>query len=153
AEVLSPDIEILYTHRGDFDLQQIPGLRWVQVDSAGVDLLQGTTLWESELAITSANGVHAIQLAEHVFAVLLALGHLLPLAQRFQMSAHWADTTEIELFQQPQELAGITLGIVGYGAIGRQVARLAQAFGMRVLATKRADRPANFDGWTPAGTG
>jgi phosphoglycerate dehydrogenase-like enzyme len=153
AEVLSPDIEILYTHRGDFALQLVPALRWVQVDSAGVNLLQGTQLWESEIAITSANGVHTIQIAEHVFAVLLALGHQLPLAQRFQMSAHWADAAEIELFQQPNELAGMTLGIVGYGAIGRQVARLAQAFGMRVLATKRADRPANFDGWTPAETG
>jgi len=153
TEVLSPDIEILYTHRGDFDLQQVPGLRWVQVDSAGINLLQGTQLWESEIAITSANGVHAIQIAEHVFAVLLALGHQLPLAQRFQMSAHWADATELEIFQRPQELAGMTLGIMGYGAIGRQVARLAQAFGMRVLATKRADRPASFDGWTPAGTG
>jgi phosphoglycerate dehydrogenase-like enzyme len=153
TEVLSPDIEILYTHRGDFDLQQVPALRWVQVDSAGVNLLQGTQFWESEIAITSANGVHAIQIAEHVFAVLLALGHQLPLAQRFQMSAHWADPKELEIFQRPQELAGMTLGIVGYGAIGRQVARLAQAFGMRVLATKRADRPASFDGWTPAGTG
>jgi phosphoglycerate dehydrogenase-like enzyme len=153
AEVLSPDIEILYTHRGDFDLQQVPALRWVQVDSAGVNLLQGTQLWESKIAITSANGVHAIQIAEHVFAVLLALGHQLSQAQRFQMSAHWADTEELAQFQQPQELAGMTLGIVGYGAIGRQVARLAQAFGMRVLATKRADRPASFDGWTPAGTG
>src|SRR6266568_5410149 len=114
AEVLSPDIEILYTHRGDFDLQQVPGLRWVQVDSAGVNLLQGTQLWESEIAITSANGVHAIQIAEHVLAVLLALGHQLPLAQRFQMSAHWAHAAEIELFQQPNELAGMTLGIVGY---------------------------------------
>lgn len=153
AEVLSPDIEILYTHRGDFDLQQVPGLRWVQVDSAGINLLQGTQLWESGVTITSANGVHAIQIAEHVFAVLLALGHQLPLAQRFQMSAHWADAKELEIFQKPQELAGMTLGIAGYGAIGRQVARLAQAFGMRVLATKRADRPANFDGWTPTGTG
>lgn len=153
AEVLSPDIEILYTHRGDFDLQQVPQLRWVQVDSAGINLLQGTQLWESEIAITSANGVHAIQIAEHVFAVLLALGRQLPLAQRFQMSAHWADTKELEIFQQPRELAGMTLGIVGYGAIGRQVARLAQAFGMRVLGTKRADRSAKFDGWTPAGTG
>lgn len=153
AEILSPDIEILYTHRGDFDLQQVPALRWVQVDSAGVNLLQGTQLWKSEITITSANGVHAIQIAEHVFAVLLALSHQLPLAQRLQKSAHWADTAELELFQQPTELAGMTLGIVGYGAIGRQVARLAQAFGMRVLATKRADRPASFDGWTPTGTG
>src|SRR5690242_5460367 len=73
TEVLSPDTEILYTHRGDFDLQQVPGLRWVQVDSAGINLLQGTQLWESGITITSANGVHAIQIAEHVFAVLLAL--------------------------------------------------------------------------------
>jgi phosphoglycerate dehydrogenase-like enzyme len=153
AEVLSPDVEILYTHRGDFDLQRVPQLRWVQMDSAGINQLQGTQLWESDITITSANGVHAIQIAEHVFAVLLSLGHQLPLAQRLQMSAHWADATQLEQFQQPNELAGTTLGIMGYGAIGRQVARLAQAFGMRVLATKRADSSPHFHGWTPGGTG
>jgi lactate dehydrogenase-like 2-hydroxyacid dehydrogenase len=58
----------------------------------------------------------------------------------------------LEAFVSP-EIRGKTLGILGYGAIGRQVARLAAACGMHVLATKRRGYPATFDGWSPVGTG
>lgn len=152
SDVLTPDVEILYTHFGNFDLRLTPALRWVQLDSAGVNLLHNTPLWQSDIAITSANGVHAIQIAEHVFSVMLAHSHHLPLSQRLQQSACWAEGPQLEQFV-PTELWGTTLGIVGYGAIGRQVARLAHAFGMRVLATKRADRSPAFDGWMLPGTG
>jgi phosphoglycerate dehydrogenase-like enzyme len=152
AQVLTPDTEVLYTFRGNFDLRLAPALRWVQVDSAGVNALYGTPLWQSNILITSANGVHAIQIGEYVLAVLLAHGHRLPLAQHLQARGEWARGEQNEAFT-PMELRGATLGILGYGAIGREVARLAHAFGMRILATKRPDRPARFDGWTPPGTG
>jgi phosphoglycerate dehydrogenase-like enzyme len=151
-KVLSPDTEILYTHIAPFDLRLTPRLRWVQVDSAGVDLLHNTPLWKSDIPITSANGVHAVQIAEHVLAMLLAHAHHLPLAYRLQERAHWASGQQLEAFVSP-ELRGKTLGIVGYGAIGREVARLAAAYGMCVLATKRRGQPAAFNGWSPVGTG
>src|SRR5437763_970522 len=58
AKALSADTEILYTHTAPFDVRLTPNLRWVQVDSAGVNLLHNTSLWHSDIAITSANGVH-----------------------------------------------------------------------------------------------
>lgn len=149
---MTPATAILLTLRCDFDVRQTPQLRWVQVESAGVDALRGTTLWQSDIAITSANGVHAVQIAEHVLSLLLALGHHLPLAQRYQERATWAPATEHHALTT-RELRGMTLGILGYGAIGRQVARLAAAFGMTILATKRADASPVFTGWTIAGTG
>ncbi len=152
STVLTPDVEILYTHFGTFDLHLAPGLRWVQLDSAGVNQLQTTPLWQSDITITTANGVHTIQIAEYVFSVMLAHAHHLPLAQHLQQSSQWASGTLLNEFV-PRELWGATLGIIGYGAIGRQVARLAHTFGMRVLATKRADRSPAFDGWSQAGTG
>src|SRR5689334_25266910 len=59
AEILTPDVEILYTFMAPFDLSLTPRLRWVQSMSAGVNQLYDTPLWRSEIAITSASGVHA----------------------------------------------------------------------------------------------
>jgi phosphoglycerate dehydrogenase-like enzyme len=149
--VLSPEVEILYGHNAPFDLSLTPDLRWLQVNSAGVDFLRKTPLWHNdEITITSANGIHAIQIAEYVLTMLLAHVHHLPTTMRWQAQADWSPKRG-KLFTR--ELRGQTLGILGYGAIGREVGRLAAAFGMRVLATKRRERPTTFDGWTPAGTG
>lgn len=152
AAVLSPEVEVLYTFTAPFELNMAPQLRWVQANSAGVNQLYDTPLWRSNIAITSANGIHAVQIAEHVLGMLLSYAHHFPEAARFQSEARWPIMSE-KLALATRELRGKTLGILGYGAIGREVARLAAAFGMRVLATKRAGRPVSFDGWTPAGTG
>jgi phosphoglycerate dehydrogenase-like enzyme len=152
SEVLSPDTEILYTHTASFDVRLTPHLRWVQVDSAGVNLLHNTSLWQSEIPITSANGVHAVQIAEYVLAMLLAHAHHLSVAYRLQQHAHWASVQQLDTFVT-SELRGKTLGILGYGAIGREVARLVAAFGMNVLATKRRGQSSAFNGWSPPGTG
>ena len=152
AEVLSPETEILYTHTAPFDVRLTPKLRWVQVDSAGVNTLYNTPLWKSHIPITSANGVHTVQIAEYILTMLLAHAHHLPLAFRLQQRAEWASGKQLEAFVTP-EIRVKTLGILGYGAIGREVARLAAACGMHVLATKRRGHPATFDGWSPVGTG
>lgn len=152
ASVLTPEIEVLYTHNAPFALEQTPNLRWVQVNSAGLDFLYGSPLWQSEIPITNASGIHAVQIAEYVLGMLLTYAHHFSEAARFQAGAHWLDMPE-KLALSTRELRGKTLGILGYGAIGREVARLAAAFGMRVLATKRAGRATAFDGWTTPGTG
>jgi phosphoglycerate dehydrogenase-like enzyme len=152
ADVLSPEVEILCAHGGPFELSLVPNLRWVQVNSAGVDWLYNTPLWHSEIAITNASGIHAVQIAEYVLTVLLGHAHHLPRAVRFQDRAYWARGKDRSVMGT-RELRGKTLGILGYGAIGREVARLAAAFGMRVLATRRPERPLSFDGWTSPGTG
>lgn len=147
-EALTSEIEVLNANSGQLNLQKASNLRWVQVDSAGVNHFYNTPLWQSNITITSANGIHSIQIAEHVLMGLLALSHHLPRALHSQLASTWERG-----FPAPFELRGTTLGIIGYGAIGREVARLASAFGMHILATKRSDRSAHFDGWTPAHTG
>ncbi len=152
-EALTPDTEVVFGGGGDLPLDRAPGLRWVQIQSAGADHLIRTPLWQSDVTITSANGVHTVQLAEYVLAMLLAHGHHLPRMQRAQAQHQWADHKERDQLL-PRELRGATVGIVGYGAIGREVARLSMAFGMRVLATARTtDGAHGYDGWTPPGTG
>ena len=146
---LTPETEIVFGFWEPFDLKRAPNLRWVQVESAGVNQLQNTPLWHSDITITSANGVHAVQIPEHVMAVLLSYSRRLPHFQRLQEQARWGKHGDVMTL----EVRGSTIGVVGYGAIGREVARLAATFGMRVLATKRIDSSPKFEGWTPNGTG
>jgi phosphoglycerate dehydrogenase-like enzyme len=151
-EALTPETEILLTGRTDFAPEHAPALRWVQLTNAGVNSAHGSALWNSPISITNASGIHAGHLSQYTLAVMLAHAHHLPLAQRLQARRAWPHK-EKERILTPWELRGRTVGILGYGAIGRELGRLAQALGMRVLATKRAEASPRFDGWTPAGTG
>ena len=152
AQLLSPDTEVLLTSAAPFSLDLTPNLHWVQLYSAGANHVIDTPLWKSDITITTANGVHAVQIGEYAVSMLLTLAHHFPIAYRRQVEGRWADASERTRISTA-ELRGHTLGILGYGAIGRETARLASCFGMRILATKRSDRPAEFDGWTPEGTG
>jgi len=135
-EPLLGDVEILYTYQFPFDPAQVaPRLRWIQLSSAGVDHLLDSPVMKSDVIITTTSGIHAIPIAEYVIGMMLALARRLPLLLDYQRRSEWPSRRwEILL---GEELRGKTVGIVGYGSIGREVARLARAFGMRVLATKR----------------
>src|SRR6185437_6292392 len=89
AAVLTPEVEVLYTHNASFALEQTPNLRWVQVNSAGLDFLYDSPLWQSEIPITNASGIHAVQIAEYVLGMLLTYAHHFPAAARLQAEARW----------------------------------------------------------------
>lgn len=143
--------EVLYTWSALPHPEDAPKLRWVQFHSAGIDHLQGHPLLDSNIALTTASGVHAVTIAEYVMASILAWAHRLPRIFAYQQRAIWPGG-RWERFV-PQELRGATLGIIGYGSVGREVARLARAFGMRVLASKRDPRRMKDEGFRLDGTG
>ena len=89
------------------------------------------------MTFTTTSGIHAIPIAEYVLAMMLAWFHRLPTLLDLQKKAEWPPNSVRNTQLLPQELQGKTIGIVGYGSIGRQVARLAQGFGMHVLAMAR----------------
>ncbi len=105
-------------------------LRWVHSISAGVDHLLFPELIESEVVLTNGRGAFKRALAEFVLAAALYFAKDVPRLKRQQQGRLW------QLFDM-EELHGKTLGIVGYGEIGRASAALAKAFGMRVLALRR----------------
>ncbi len=108
-------------------------LRWVQLTSAGLDRLLDSELARSGVAITTASGVHAVPIGEYVMGAMLAFAKGLPAAMRAKKERAWRPYLAEELY-------GKTVGIVGLGAIGGYVARLAKADGMRVLAIRRSIR-------------
>ena len=133
------EVEILYT---SFSTPlpspaQAPGLRWVQLYSAGPDHILNHPLFQTLVIFTTASGVHAINMAEYVLTVVLAWFQRFPRMLEWQQRKQWPSLQERHSFFMPEELRGRTIGIVGYGSIGRQVARIANAFGMRVLAMQR----------------
>lgn len=126
----------------DFDPALSPNLRWVQTASAGVNLLLDGDLWRSEVVICTASGIQVRSMAEWAFSTILAFRHRLPYLRERQKQHVWVPTDP--LGHPMGDLAGLTMGVVGYGSIGREVGRLAKAFGMRLVATMvGADRPAD----------
>ncbi len=109
-------------------------LRWIQFGSAGIDHTTFPELLASDVVLTTMTGIHVIPLAEHVLAQMLALTRRLDLALKLQMEHRYE---RAELAWTAGELWGKTLGIVGLGNIGTAIAKLASAFGMRVVGTKR----------------
>jgi phosphoglycerate dehydrogenase-like enzyme len=145
-------VEVLYTNRALPTPEQAPRLRWVQFHWAGLDhALEEPILQREGINITSMSGASASQMAEHAVMMMLALGHHIPDLFAHQRKAEWP-SGRWELFT-PLELRGSTVGVVGYGSIGRQIARQLQTFGAKVLATKRDIRHPEDTGYTVDGWG
>jgi phosphoglycerate dehydrogenase-like enzyme len=113
-------------------------VRWVHSMAAGVETLLFPELVESEVPLTNGSGVFSASLGEFVLAAILYFAKDLRRMIRNQVASAW------EPFDV-QEIAGKTVGILGYGDIGRAVGNRVHAMGMRVLATKR--HVANLADW------
>jgi phosphoglycerate dehydrogenase-like enzyme len=144
--------EILYTMYALPEEEEAPDLRWVQFYLAGIDkVIDAPILRREGLQATTNSGANASQTAEHILTMLLALGHNLPNFFSRQSNHRWM--TDKAAKYQPAELKGSTIGIVGYGSVGRQVAHLVGGFGATVLATKREAKSPEDIGYTPEDSG
>ena len=130
------EVEILYTSFATPlpSPEQALRLRWVQLYSAGPDPVLNYPLFQTPVIFTTTSGVHAINMVEYVFTMVLAWFHRFPLMLEWQQRGQWPSASQRSSLFVPEELWGKTIGIAGYGSVGRHVARLAIAFGMRVLA-------------------
>ncbi|MGQ9684253.1 MAG: D-2-hydroxyacid dehydrogenase [Anaerolineae bacterium] len=130
--------------------QAAPHLRWLQIGHAGLDDLCAHPIVQSGIAVTNASGIHAVPMAEHVLGLMLMWCRQLHLTMNWQSRRLWPQGRQQAY--RATDLRGKTLGIIGYGSIGREAARLAQAHGMRVLALNRTRERADR-GWCQPGTG
>jgi len=117
-------------------LPAMPKLRWAQSMTAGVEGWLALPDLPKNLALTCARGTHTESMPENIMASLFYVAKPLAVAANNKQAGKWVHTVA-------QPLTGKTLGILGLGAIGAEVARMAKAFGMKVIGTKR--RPEKID--------
>jgi len=131
-ELADPTLEIIVGRRAPADLAKVPGLRWLQVGSAGVDHLAGDPPWAKGILVTNARGVFAIPIGEYVSGAVLRINQPIQRWAADQASRRWpADDEPVATI-----VRGKTAVLVGYGSIGREVARLLAALGLRIVAVK-----------------
>jgi phosphoglycerate dehydrogenase-like enzyme len=132
-------------------LSQANNIRWVHTPSAGVEhLLRAPELRNSSILLTNSVGAHAIPIAE--FVMMYMLNHIKKARAMYEL--HPETAWQFEDREELDELAGKTLLIIGLGSIGQEIANRAQAFGMRVIGSRRTptvminvDRVVGADGW------
>ena len=114
----------------DHLLSRTPNLRWIHSASAGVDRVATSSVRAREITVTNARGVFSRPIAEYVVMMMLAIARRLPQLIELQRERTWQPLLGIEL-------GSLTVGIVGYGSIGAELAKLLEPFGTTVLATRR----------------
>ena len=122
-------------------LARAPHLTWVHSATSGVERALTPAALARDILVTNARGVFSRPIAEHVLLMILAISRHLPDLLELQRERTWQPL-------EGRELRELTIGIVGYGSLGRSVASLASAFGARVIAMRRrpdAGAPASID--------
>lgn len=146
--------EILYTTRFLPPAKvKTDNLKWIHCHSAGVNHILHDPFLEANphLKITTSSGIHVSTIGEYVLGMILAFGHRIPRMIEHKQRSEWAED-RYKLFL-PQGLRDSVVGILGYGHIGREVARLCRSFGATVLATKRDVKNPIDHNYTLPGTG
>jgi phosphoglycerate dehydrogenase-like enzyme len=136
-ELPDTDIFIGYSLRPQ-QLQDAKRLKWIHSTAAGVAQLMYPELRDSGVVVTNPRGIFSAPMAEHAIGLMLALARNLPDSVRQQDRAQWAQQALWDLPQHLTELNGRLLLIIGFGSIGKEVARRARAFDMRVWGVRRS---------------
>ncbi len=127
------DTDILMTRILPKDPSIAPKLKWVQFIWEGVDRMTDE-FRKSDIILTNAGGAHSVHMAEHAFTYMLNFSRKTRLYEKYQERNEWLGWEDQPILQR---LAGSTIGIIGYGRIGRAIARIARGFDMNVLALKK----------------
>jgi phosphoglycerate dehydrogenase-like enzyme len=138
-ELPDTDIFVGYSLRAE-QLTHAKKLKWIHSTAAGVAQLMYPELRDSGIVVTNPSGVFSPPMAEHTMGLLLALARNFPDSTRHQDRSHWGQQ---EIWDEPQrltELSGQVLLIVGFGSIGRELAKRARAFDMRVWGVTRSGK-------------
>jgi phosphoglycerate dehydrogenase-like enzyme len=135
ADGPTDDVEVLlrgFLSSDAFDrlLGRAPHLRWVHSATSGVERALTPAALARDVVVTNARGVFSRPIAEHVLLMILAISRQLPQLLELQGERTWQPL-------EGRELRDLTIGVIGYGSLGRAIASLATAFGSRVVALRR----------------
>jgi D-2-hydroxyacid dehydrogenase (NADP+) len=132
------DAEIFFGYDLDHEtLIAAKNLKWIHVPAANVYQFIRPDLKEKRILVTNARGLHATVISEHVLGSMLVFSRRFIDCWKYQQERHYSQPELLRASPSLSELRGKTVLILGLGSIGREIARLSKAFGMRVLASKR----------------
>ena len=135
------DADIVYTnkiHLTDELLEAAKKLKLIGLTATGTDNIDIVSAREHGIAVCNIRDYCTESVVEHVFGVLLMIAHSLPAFRKSVAAGEWQKAQDPFLLAHPiRELSAMTMGIVGYGALGRGVARTAKSFGMNVVVSAR----------------
>ena len=112
-------------------------LKWIHIGAAGIEDSLFDSIIKSKVIITNAKGINSKHVAEFIMSHILHFAKRFSGVEEFKNHRQW---NQWELAKQTTQLSNSTLGIIGYGKIGKELSRLAKSFGMRVLATRRLQK-------------
>jgi phosphoglycerate dehydrogenase-like enzyme len=132
------DADIYFTWRITREVYKAAiNLKWFHSGAAGIGASLFSEIVKSPLIITNSRGIGASTIAEHVLFLMLALSRQMKIYFNYQLNHYWAKNELIAQYKIPQALEGKSLGIIGLGNIGKELARRAHCFGMKVIAVKK----------------
>ena len=112
-------------------------LKWIHFGVAGLEHSLFPDILKSKTIITNASGVHAGPVSEFVMSTILYFAKRFKDCQKFMQTKNW---TQWEVAKQMVQLKGKTIGIIGFGSLGKAIAKKAKAFDMKVIATRRLQK-------------
>ncbi|WP_096155469.1 MULTISPECIES: D-2-hydroxyacid dehydrogenase [Bacillus] len=133
--------EVILTYGTDLtseDISTASKLKWIMVASAGVEKLPFAEIKERNILVTNAKGIHGVPMAEYTLAMILQVTRSVKTLIKYEMEEEWnrkVPTTE---------LSGKTITIIGAGAIGTEIAKLAQAFNINTIGVNRSGKPVDY---------
>ena len=140
------DAELVLTNKTVIDreiMNQLPTLRYIGVLATGYNVVDIEAAREKDIAVTNVPAYGTPSVVQAAFALLFELTNKVGLHDSSDHKGRWTQSPDFSYTESPLvELSGLTIGIVGFGAIGSSVAKVAQALGMRVLAAARTPREA-----------
>ncbi|WP_416149048.1 D-2-hydroxyacid dehydrogenase [Salipaludibacillus sp. HK11] len=143
AEVDLFDADVLITYGEDLNdehIYQAKKLKWIMVISAGLDEMPFEAINKQGITVTNAKGIHAIPMAEYTIGMMLQVSRQAKVVIENEYNKKWDRSPTMT------ELSGKTIGILGAGSIGQEIARLSKAFNMKVIGLNRSgSQVKNFD--------
>ncbi|MDA0920084.1 MAG: D-2-hydroxyacid dehydrogenase [Planctomycetota bacterium] len=119
-------------------IEQLPNLKFISVSATGHDCVDSAAAAKRGIPVANVPTYGTPSVAQFTFALLLELCHRVALHDEAVRAGEWQSCGSFSFWKTPQiELHGLTLGVIGFGRIGQQVARIGSAFGMRILAASR----------------
>lgn len=135
------EAEILVTYGSDLTPELIgkaENLKWIMVMSAGIDKMPVKEIAEKNIIVTNVKGIHKVPMAEYAISMLLQVYKQAKALIENEQESKWDPAVKM------QEISGKTMLVLGTGAIGQEVARLAKAFNMKTIGVSRSGRPVTY---------